>query len=482
MGCSLKPGMGVRLSSLEFPSVWGTFFHTDEMSAFMSLYPVDGYRLSWACDQGNRMSIHFQCECGKQLTAKDEHAGKRARCSTCKRILVVPEQQNTDDSPISGHWSAAPSLSAVAAQQQTRVSPAHESRTARDYTYLLLLLALVPLAVSMLRRDDVGLRLEQTLKETPAVGDRLLEAVKEKTGQDHIPGWFARFLPDEFYGLFPDNRIHGALLGRSSGTHWLLAMLAFAAFFGLILLFFPRGIANARDLLLVALFTATAGMMILLGLQALANATRGYVVIRGGIPGLIFLIFKFICGSYDAALDPRANFFVSFIGFTFAVGFLEESCKAIPLVWHYRARGTLTWRGACLWGLASGVGFGVAEGISYCSNFYNGIDTGGIYLVRFISCVAIHSIWAASVGIFIHQQRKILANVSHVVGFVNFTFGVVVAAMFLHGLYDTLLKKDHDLLALLTAVASFVLLATQIEYMRKQEVGRRAGRAWAGAA
>ncbi len=39
-------------------------------------------------------------------------------------------------------------------------------------------------------------------------------------------------------------------------------------------------------------------------------------------------------------------------------------------------------------------------------------------------------------------------------------------------LYDTLLKKDHDLLALLTAVASFVLLALQIEYMRKGKTGR----------
>lgn len=41
--------------------------------------------------------------------------------------------------------------------------------------------------------------------------------------------------------------------------------------------------------------------------------------------------------------------------------------------------------------------------------------------------------------------------------------------MLLHGLYDTLLKKDHEALALLVAVVSFGWLAWNIELMLKKE-------------
>ena len=59
---------------------------------------------------------------------------------------------------------------------------------------------------------------------------------------------------------------------------------------------------------------------------------------------------------------------MSFLGFTAGVGFCEEVCKAIPLLVYYREPNKQTWRGAFLWGLASGVGFGVAEGIMTSRN------------------------------------------------------------------------------------------------------------------
>jgi hypothetical protein len=49
---------------------------------------------------------------------------------------------------------------------------------------------------------------------------------------------------------------------------------------------------------------------------------------------------------------------------------------------------------------------------------------------------------------------------------------VTVLSVLLHGIYDTLLKKEHDVLALLVAVISVGVLATQIEFMRRQEQGR----------
>ncbi len=36
------------------------------------------------------MSIEVGCSCGRMFKAKDEHAGRRAKCPACGTILVVP--------------------------------------------------------------------------------------------------------------------------------------------------------------------------------------------------------------------------------------------------------------------------------------------------------------------------------------------------------------------------------------------------------
>ena len=36
------------------------------------------------------MSIELQCNCGKVLKARDEHAGRQARCPSCKQLLFIP--------------------------------------------------------------------------------------------------------------------------------------------------------------------------------------------------------------------------------------------------------------------------------------------------------------------------------------------------------------------------------------------------------
>jgi hypothetical protein len=38
------------------------------------------------------MSIVFSCRCGKDFNAKNDHAGKRARCPQCRREFVIPNQ------------------------------------------------------------------------------------------------------------------------------------------------------------------------------------------------------------------------------------------------------------------------------------------------------------------------------------------------------------------------------------------------------
>ncbi len=182
--------------------------------------------------------------------------------------------------------------------------------------------------------------------------------------------------------------------------------------------------------------------------------------------GLILLILALIGLSYRSALNPDTNLMLSAIGFTFGVGLCEELTKAIPLLFYYKQFATMGWRGACLWGLASGIGFGVSEGIMYSASSYNGISGAGIYVVRFVSCVALHAMWAGSVGITIARTVDAYESVQDGLGFGLYAVRVLAVPMALHGFYDTLLKKDMNVWALLVALASFGWFALQIERAR----------------
>ena len=37
------------------------------------------------------MSIRVQCACGKNFQAKDEHAGRKAKCPVCSAVVRIPE-------------------------------------------------------------------------------------------------------------------------------------------------------------------------------------------------------------------------------------------------------------------------------------------------------------------------------------------------------------------------------------------------------
>src|SRR5262249_15113349 len=133
----------------------------------------------------------------------------------------------------------------------------------------------------------------------------------------------------------------------------------------------------------------------------------------GGWVALIMLILAFIGWSYRSALDPDSDLLLSAVGVTFGVRLCEELTQALPLFIYFGRDAAMGWRGACLWGLASGVGFGVSEGIMYAGDHYNGISGGEIYIVRFISCVALHAMWAGSVGIAIERHVEDYEKVSN---------------------------------------------------------------------
>jgi RsiW-degrading membrane proteinase PrsW (M82 family) len=321
--------------------------------------------------------------------------------------------------------------------------------------YLLSAALLIPLVFSLLSKDDdVKQRIEATAQHHPEVFQKL-DADKDATVED-------------LFEALPEHKFEGAFLPRETAVHWLFALMSAIGFFVLAWFFFERGGASAMHLVFAAAFTATVGIASLLMFQFAADFTQGVWVRGRGIVTLLFYIVKFIGFSYNAASDPEAGFWLSFLGFTCGVGLCEELTKAAPLLSRMGKMDALGWRGMCLWGLASGIGFGVAEGIMYSANHYNGIATPGIYMVRFVSCVGLHAIWSAAVGIAIWKDRELFDS-NDLGELVVPLLKAIAVPMILHGLYDTTLKRDMNLYALLVAGVSFAWMVWQIELARSQD-------------
>src|SRR5439155_20431537 len=98
--------------------------------------------------------------------------------------------------------------------------------------------------------------------------------------------------------------------------HWAFALASGAAYFALLLLLFRGAAAWSRRLFFTALLMGTGGIVLLLAFQSIADSTRGRWMVGGGLVTLLFYVLKFIAYSYQAALDPRSNVLLSFIGFT----------------------------------------------------------------------------------------------------------------------------------------------------------------------
>jgi RsiW-degrading membrane proteinase PrsW (M82 family) len=264
---------------------------------------------------------------------------------------------------------------------------------------------------------------------------------------------------EDLLALFPGKKLPGAFLSRSSLAHLLMAAAATVLYMTFFMFLASDGSANAVHVLFVGIFTATIGVGLLLLLQTIASAMEGRVI-GGHVVGLIIsAVLNFIAFSYRAALNPEYGFGLSFLGFTAGVGLCEEFFKVVPVFWHRSTENGRTWRGMFIWGLASGAGFGISEGIMYSGSQYNGIFGPDVYVIRFISCVALHAIWSGSAAILLYVRRDMFENLEHWYDWTFPTIFVIAVPAILHGLYDTCLKKDMNGFALLTAFASFGYLA-----------------------
>ena len=335
--------------------------------------------------------------------------------------------------------------------------------TFRSYLYWLLLIALVPQLMYALaprnengEDDSVAARLMRTLKAHPDARERIRDLPDEANLED-------------IFDVLPGGRLDGAFLPRHTFVHWAFAAASAGAYFALLFLLFPGAAAWRKRLFYTAMLMGTLGIFLLLGFQQIARATQGVLVVRGGLFALIFYIVKFIGYSYRAALDPNSNIVLSFGGFTCGVGLCEELVKSAPLIVHYRCRASHSWKLALLVGLACGIGFGVGEGVIYCGDFYNGILGRDAYIVRFISCVALHAMWSGAAAIMLYRARDTLQTADHPAQVYAAILGALAIPIVLHGMYDTLLKKDLPIGALITSVVSFAYLAIVIEATRYTE-------------
>lgn len=454
------------------------------------------------------MPIDVVCSgCRQKLRAKDSLAGKTVACPKCAlkiaipaptpiieeaaeiveaeavpvaAVVQAPEVEDEDNEIFQAQVEEAqppepPALKKKksggkkSGQKKKRVRNAAIDSAAAPFwlrhLHWLLVLALIPLAISLLnaQSNSVIERVQSTLeKMTEAQRAQVLEEMDDLP--DNPRG------REEFFAILPNNRCDGAFLARNSKLQWVFALGSIALFLGFFSLLAMTGSAHPLHLLLIGQLTATVGIVLLFGFQWIADLTQ-YVWVRGsGVLVALFWAVKGIGYSYRMAEDPQFGFFPSFLGFTFGVGLCEEVVKLLPVLVKVRTDDKFTWHGAFLWGLASGAGFGIAEGIIYSANLYNGVSGWDMYAVRFISCVALHALWTGSAAIMVYLFRDMFHGLDNWFDIFFPLLLVVGIPMVLHGLYDTLLKKDMEMGALLVAVLSFGFLAALNTWLHHEDV------------
>jgi RsiW-degrading membrane proteinase PrsW (M82 family) len=424
--------------------------------------------------------------CGRSVVFPDEDAGSLQKCYYCNREtlvsktrvssrmertenplgLIAYDEPATDAAPQIPATDAAPAPVPQIPDRLPTPPPPVVLQPSETWgrRYLWLSLALIPLVFSLLStagKNDVKQRFWQTIQKLSTDEQKALDKVFiNSKGKSSDP-------VGDLLTVLPRHRLEGAHLGADSWFHWVYGVGAAILFGGILIRFFPSPSSKPVNLIRAGLFTGTIGILLLLSFQIAAEVTQGVWLKGPGVFSLFFYIVKFIGFSYASALDPSSGFLLSCLGFTFGVGFCEEVCKLLPAIRRVRRWEAIDWRGVYLLGLASGMGFGISEGITYASSF-NGLQTWGIYAVRFISCVMLHAVWSGAAAITLFKRQDALQGVG-TWQYRGRILQIVAVPMVLHGLYDTLLKKQMDSLALVVAIVSFGWMAFQFERMRQKE-------------
>lgn len=152
------------------------------------------------------------------------------------------------------------------------------------------------------------------------------------------------------------------------------------------------------------------------------------------------------------------------LAYVFAVGLPEELCKALPLLVLLKKSDPLPPQVMLFYGLMSGLGFGIYEGVNYQMdrNFRYASSGGEYYLlnvIRLTTLPFLHAMWTGIAGYFIgfaglypRRQRGLIVA------------GIGLPAV-LHGLYNTFNQSIIGLgFALLSVLALNLYLARSVEF------------------
>lgn len=156
-------------------------------------------------------------------------------------------------------------------------------------------------------------------------------------------------------------------------------------------------------------------------------------------------------------MAKSGNVLSRFAGMFLGVGINEELCKAAILFWLVKRPGKLMIpQSVVFYGMMSGLGFGIYEGVTYQQtvNRAQGIDTAYfLNVIRLTSLPFLHAIWTGIAGYFIafaalYPRRR---------------YGLWVVAIgipaFFHAVYNTC---GWNLFGLTSAMFSVVILMTYL--------------------
>jgi RsiW-degrading membrane proteinase PrsW (M82 family) len=159
--------------------------------------------------------------------------------------------------------------------------------------------------------------------------------------------------------------------------------------------------------------------------------------------------------------SPNAGFIGNLIGYTFGVGVFEEFVKLLPVYLIIRkSKEPLIPQTVVFYGLMSGIGFGVFEGVIYQLTVNKQLDYSLSFfmnIARLTSLPFLHSIWAGISAYFISFSFLYPTNRY------SMWFLAILVPAILHGLYDTL---GWSLLGLFVSYLGVTLL---IIYLKKSK-------------
>ena len=253
--------------------------------------------------------------------------------------------------------------------------------------------------------------------------------------------------------LFPEHRIVGAVFAADTYWHWGCAFASGAAFGCLLLGMWPEKESRAGKLVMTAGVSGLLGYFLLLGFQQVASLGEGVTISGHGLPKPLDSLAQLIGDSFRPAEVDSGGFLARVFGSTASLGLCAALCQSLPVALDLRGRSQRSWRQVCLVGLASGVGFGLADGIVRSSAYDNGIQEVWITLIRFSASVSLHAIWSGGVALLMLRHRDHLGFSGAAV--LHYLVFCVAAAMCLHGVYDTLLNLSRGLWATLLALVSW---------------------------